>query len=227
MFNGNTLTRTIHTLTMPSSDVQDTPPLSAIAADLYMRQRHDSGFLAISKESGISVDDLQTAWSTRPNLLKSYYSDAFRRYTELESSVPDFKQYNLSEKLATLIFSLSDELEHIPGFASETFSVLAYDASASGSFGQLVFERIRWFIDSDQQVSSLANPIINKTSSKLLQKVIMMLIFEHLRDPSPDKEYSSALIDKTTTFIESLYYSGITDKAIDLAKYLTINYRRR
>ena len=212
---------------MLKKSAENPSSISAIAADLYMSQRHDSGFSAISKVSGISVDELRSSWTTRPALLRSYYTEAFQRYAELETSVPDFKIYKLSEKLATLIFSLSDELDMIPGFAAETFQVLVQSDSSSDSFSQLIYDRIRWYVDSDPLVSNLAQPIINKTSSKLFQKVVMTLIYEHLRDQSTDKAYSSALIDKASTFIESLFYSGITDKAIDLFKYLTINNRTR
>jgi hypothetical protein len=201
--------------------------LSHVAADLYMRQRPDSGFTAISRLTGTPIEELYAQWTSRPMLLRAYYADAFQRYSELEATVPDFKQYKLSEKLATLIFSLSDEMEFVPGFAAETFRSLATDNLRSTDFERLVRDRIRWYIDSDPQVSSLAQPIINKTSATVLTKLVMALLYEHLRDQSEDKAYSSALIDKACTFIESIYYSGIADKAIDLIKYLTINYRSK
>jgi hypothetical protein len=143
----------------------------------------------------------------------------------LEASVPDFKQYKLSEKLATLLFSLSDELEAVPGFAAETFQALATTTLSSTTFEHLVRDRIRWYIDSDPAISTLAQPIINKKSSTILTKAMMLLLMEIQKDQSPDKAYSSALVDKATTFIESLYYSGFADKAIDLIKYLTVNSR--
>lgn len=211
----------------PTDPAVNDSSLSTIAAGLYMQQRSDSGFSAISTASGIPIDVIRSEWITRPNLLRAYYSDAFRRYTELEASVPDFNQYKLSEKLATLIFSLSDELELVPGFARETFRHLASVYLQSNDFEQLVRDRIRWYIDSDSQVSSLAQPLINKTTAIILTKLVMALLYEHLCDKSDDKAYSSALVDKACTFIESIYYSGVADKAIDLIKYLTVNYRTK
>jgi hypothetical protein len=195
-----------------------------VAADLYQNERHNLTFDAVSSRSGVELEHLRSVYSLKADLLRGYYTDAWHRYVEMESYVPDFTHYTLAEKLTTLVFSLCDEFEIVEGFAAETYGPLIYDAALKSQLASNVRDKIAQYVANDDATSMLVMYIPGNSVTYILTWVTLQLINERVNDSSTDKERTSALTDKVTTLIQSAVYTGTTDHLIDLARYLGVTY---
>lgn len=204
-------------------DISQQPTTSA--AMLYMSDRHGLAFEEVARLSGYSVADIRIAYPVMADLLRGYYAEAWQRYVDMESSVPEFGTYTLAEKLATLIFSYVDELEAVTGFAQKTYRHLYSGSTTMELINSEITERIEQYLASDDYTSFIVKYFPSRQLSVLIQKAISWLIAERIYDQSPDKERSSALIDKTCTLIQSCMYTGAVDHAIDFLKYVGMTYR--
>jgi hypothetical protein len=191
---------------------------------MYQNERHNLTFDAVSSRSGVELEHLRSVYSLKTDLLRDYYTDAWHRYVEMESSVPDFVHYTLAEKLTTLVFSLCDEFELVEGFAAETYGPLIYDAALKSQLASYVRDKIAQYVANDDATSMLVKYIPGNTVTYILTWVTLQLINERVNDRSTDKERTSALTDKVTTLIQSAVYTGTTDHLIDLARYLGVTY---
>lgn len=197
---------------------------AVVAAYLYMSDRRSLNFDEVARRSGTSADDLRSIYPVMADLLRSYYTDALSRYRLMESAVPEFGSYTLAEKMATLVFSYSDELEVVGGYAAETYQSSLHDAKLKQNLANGVQRLVHSYLASDEQISPLVRYIPGLDLSTGIQKVVVWLIKERIFDLSIDKEQSAALTDKTCTLIQSLLYTGTVDHAIDFFRYLAMTY---
>ncbi len=195
-----------------------------VAADIYRNESHNFTFDAVSSRTGIEVDHLRSAYRLKSELLRAYYVDAWHRYVEMESSVPEFAQYTLAEKLTTLVFSLCDEFELVEGFAAETYGMLIHDGGSDSMLANGVRSRVALYLANDESVSMFVKYLPGDTLERIISGAILRLILERVNDTSADKEKTSALSDKVTTLIQSAVYTGFIDHLVDLARYMGITY---
>jgi hypothetical protein len=197
---------------------------SIVAANLYMTARNSLSFDEVARISETDVDVLKSLYPTRADLLRSYYTDGWLRYVEMETSTPDFAQFSLAEKLTTVVFSLCDEFEATPGFAMETYGALVQKRGMNSEFVHRIRDRIRYYTSKDENVSMLIKYLPGIIAERALAELTIYLINERVHDRSDDKERTSALTDKATTFAQSAMYTGAIDHMIDLVRYLGITY---
>jgi hypothetical protein len=200
----------------------ESPPIAA--ADLYMTARHRFTFEEVAVRAGIDVETLRTRYNTKADLLRSYYSEAWWRYVDMETSVPDFNHYSLAEKLTTMVFSLCDEFDLVQGFSLETYDTLLSQRKTKQELTDQIRERIRLYMSADENISMLIKHVPGDVATTSLTWTVRYLIDERVHDRSADKERTSALTDKVTTLSQSVLYTGTIDHLIDLARYLGITY---
>lgn len=202
-------------------------PATILAAELYMTDRHNLTFAEVSRLSGIPVAHLKSEYPVMADLLRGYYLDAWQRYLDMESAVPEFGNYTLAEKLATLVFSYCDELEAVEGFATETSRLLLVQKQTRSALESGIGQRVEQYLASDDHVSPLVKYIPAMNLGRWIRAVTTWLIKERIADSSPDKEQSSALTDKACTLIQSLAYTGTIDHAVDFFKYFGMTYKSK
>jgi hypothetical protein len=200
---------------------------SVAAAELYMRANNHFSFEDVAALTDINVDVLKARYHSRADLLRSYYFDSWNRFIEMETSVPDFNQFSVAEKLTTMVFSLCDEFETVDRFALETYDSLMVKHGSYSDLMHLIRNRIRLYLSGDENISMLIKYIPGEAVSTLLAWIMLYLLRERVHDRSDHKDRTSALIDKVTTFSQSVVYTGTVDHLIDLAKYLGITYYSR
>ena len=212
----------------PIGMISDTSELGigTIAAELYMAQHGNFSFVEVSERSGVDIQRLRNQYETRAELLRSYYNEAWQRYVAMELAVPAFSEYSLAEKLTTLVFSLHDEFEHVPGFAARTYQSLFRSQGWRTDLAASLEFKISVYLSQDSGISSLVKFLPGSALPRALSGIVLYLIQERVKDLSTDKERSAALTDKATTLVQSALYTGILDHAIDLARYLGTTYYR-
>lgn len=211
---------------MDSSEYSQQSP-TIVAAGLYMADRRNLSFDEVAIRSGISVNDLKTAYPIMADLLRGYYLEAWQRYVDMESVVPEFGSYTMAEKLATLVFSYCDELDTVEGFASETSHVLLRHETTKSTLVAGIRQRIELYVATDDHVSPLIKYIPAIDLGRWVQVAILWLIEKRVSDSSPDKERSSALTDKACTLIQSMTYTGTIDHAVDFFKYFGMTFKSK
>lgn len=197
---------------------------SVVAAHLYMTARHIFTFSEVAGRLEQHETELRTRYATKADLLRDYYSDAWSRYVQMETSVPDFVQYSLAEKLTALVFSLCDEFNLVDGFAKETYGQLIHRNRNYSHLARLIEERVRLYTSTDENVSMLVKHLPGDITVRIITWSAIYLINERVYDRSTDEERTSALTDKVATLVQSVVYTGTLDHLIDLARYLGITY---
>jgi len=194
-------------------------PIPEMAAELWLKS-YSLDFETLSERTGISADTLRERYGSTTGLLRSYYLEAFERYSILEMASEDFPNYTLSEKLATMAFSLSEEMRFVPRFPIETFTKLVLKAPRNDAFKKAVNKRISEFLKLEYNLSILLQAVPNSVLVESLGQLMLFLIHQRILDETETREHSEALIDKTTTLVESTLTKGSVDQAIDLIRYL-------
>lgn len=210
------------TATSNSEILFDSP--TRVAAELYLKDRHNLTFDVVSSRSGLDLHHLRSAYTLKSDLLRGYYADAWHRYVDMESSVPEFGQYTLAEKLTTLVFSLCDEFDQVEGFAAETYGTLIHASGMHSFLAGAVRGKVSQYLANDEAISMMVRYLPRNTVERMISWALLLLIRERVSDDSIDKEKTSALTDKATTLIQSAVYTGFIDQLVDLARYLGITY---
>lgn len=211
------MTTTAHT------DVSIDSP-TKVAAILYMTERSNFTFDTVSVRSGIDIELLRSIYTLRSDLLRGYFNDAWQRFSDMESTVPEFASYSLAEKLTTLVFSLCDEFDLVDGFAAETYGALIHREGLDSTLEKHVRVKMAVYVATDENISLLVRQLPGHVAISLLTWTVLRLINVRVSDRSIEKERTSALTDKTTTFLQSVLYTGTLDHFIDLARYLGMTY---
>jgi AcrR family transcriptional regulator len=189
-----------------------------------MTNRSNFTFEEVANRCGADLGHLRSNYATKADLLRGYYLDAWHRFVEMEASVPEFSDYTVAEKIATLVFSLCDEFDAVDSFAAETYGVLINKHGLGTEMANLVRARLARYIATDNATSMLVKFIPDELVVSVTTRVVLRLISERVIDKSTDKERTSALTDKTGTLLQSLIYTGAIDHIIDLARYLGMSY---
>jgi len=194
-------------------------PIPEMAAELWLNS-YSIDFETLAERTGIPATELRKQYGTTSALLRSYYIHAFERYSVLQMGYADFNNFSLSEKLATMAFSLSEEMRFVPRFSIETYPKLVLKAPKNDAFRKAVKKRISEFLKLEYNLTILLQALPNSILVEALSQLMFYMMYQRLLDDTDKREDSEALIDKCTTLVESTLMKGTVDQAIDLIKYL-------
>jgi hypothetical protein len=190
----------------------------------------------LADSQGVTLARLLELYDGRDALLSGYYDTRWIAFHTLRAQVPGYDDYTFEEKLGNLLYSLIDLMRPQKSFVCRTWPrYLGYlpdpgglAASSGnrcisrGSAFRSAFHKELGTLLSSGDVSTSSRAVMRLTPAMDLIWLAFLGIVDYwCRDNSHDGEKTMALIDKWVALLGAAASSGIADKGLDLARFLS------
>ena len=196
--------------------------IAEAAADRYVENERFS-FESLAEKMGTDTKEILNHFPSRRSILEFYYEAQLIRYREISSKIDGYDQFTLAEKLSNLALTLLDLFNENREFVVKSYSRFIVCTRNKTAFEKQILSEFDEIISEDQNKSTIT-AFLNST---LLHRALLHhfhgLVKFWSTDRSENFQKSMELIDKWTALAEAIAYSGITDKAAGLAKFLIYN----
>ncbi len=171
----------------------------------------------------MSAKDIFDLFPNRRSILDYFYESRMILYKDSLSTLEDYHEFSLSEKLNHLFLTLLDSFEEHREFTLVTYKEMVALDRRRNAFRRLFKEELKKIFNDDPQITRSSCIIQNELLWKSILLQFHGLIAFWANDSSRMRENSMALADKWSSFIEEIFYTKIIDKGFDLGKYLWMN----
>lgn len=180
--------------------------LQSLAADMNMESR-----------------ELFNLFPNRSSILDYYYDSRFELYQEQLSAISSYAEYSLGEKLNTLILSLLDQFMEQREFVLISYRERVLSPASRCQFKECFIREMKRIFNSDPRLCSGSSLLLNALFYEALFQTFNGILWFWSSDRSDHYENSMALVDKWSAFVEELFYTKISEKGLDLGKFLLMN----
>lgn len=189
------------------------------ALRIFVEQRDSFTIKRISERAGISTDDVRVFYPNKSAILKDFFSIIPDLYKVQSLDIEGFSALPLADKLSNYIYTSFDILQEHRDFVEMTFSLQDMGRNST-SWKEKSVKQFMDFVDLDSRIPDLNRVVIPDFLYSIAINEYFEIIQFWLKDESQGSEKSLALVDKLTSFIQEVMYSGVPDKGFDLIKYV-------
>lgn len=203
--------------------MNESTELKIIIAQAAVKSRMESGpawsLAEISALSGVPVSEMFKLFPTKRSMLDFWYTSLILRYRAMCQELPEFQELTLSEKLSNFMLSVTDMLGEELEFASQSFDPIVFKNQSWHPFKKETAALLKETIEGHDGVSQSARVFLWDEIFEFLAVEFLHVIKFALRDKSPQKEKTVALVDKFSNFISEILCNRIIDSGLDLLRF--------
>lgn len=196
--------------------------ISEKATDLYLRNKRFT-IQNLAKETQLSSADIYELFPNRSSILRFFYESRILLYKKQLTSIEDYNEYTLSEKLNNLFLTLLDQFLEHREFVLQTYNNFAACSTSRSKFKELFIDEIEAIFQNDNNISSSSKIILNSLFYHSVFYQFNALIGFWKKDESTLYEQSMVLTDKWSAFVQEVFYTKIIDRGFDFGKLLIYN----
>jgi AcrR family transcriptional regulator len=184
---------------------------------LYLDEDDELTADAVCAMAGVERSVFEAHFDAAEDVLPAFYDLAIEQYRALRDATTDYHQFSFEERLATFFYILLDALAEQRAFVQQTFNTRIEWRS---DFRSAVQDELRIIVAQDD-VPSFNQLITGSWPAQwVLAQVTMSVISFWIRDDSPDREQTTALVDKLVAFVAELVTFRGVQRGVDLLWYL-------
>lgn len=190
------------------------------AIDLWINHPDRFTVRYIAEAAEVDQETFFSVFNSKQQVLPAFYDLCVEQYEVLVTQIEGYEAFTLEERLATFIFILFDGLEEQKEFVDTTFDAYIVRDEQSTRFKQKVTQVFANVLESDDV------PVTNRfvTGWALLHEFLTArfidLVVFWMADDSPDREKTTAYIDKLVGFFaECATFKGL-ERGVDLVRYM-------
>lgn len=200
----------------PNEDLELRQRLVQATVDLYNEEPASCTLPRAAAAAGLDLPTARRLYRTKGALLKGYYDLCLLRYRAMLEEIDGYADFDLNEKLSTLVYTLFDLFEEERDFVEGTFEEWICRSPAKSRFQNGVEELIAETLQGTTALPSGADRLL----PPLMARQHLRLVRHWLHDESPDAEETLALADKAIAFGAEALQSRLWANGADLARYL-------
>jgi len=177
----------------------------------------------ISDETEYTPAEIFNYFNSVKEIKRFYYTALIFRYEAMVDEIEYFDSYTISEKLSNFIYSSFDMMSEHSAFVQATFKPFIVCGCEKSNYQKQIENIFSRFVKNDKSLSASGSLVLNKYALKLLQYKYVTLVLFWLNDTSQGKATTMELTDKLTGLLQEILYTSVTDRSIDLIKFLYTN----
>lgn len=203
--------------------MNETTELKIIVAEAAVKSRIESGpawsLAEISTFSGVPVSEIFRLFPTKRSMLDFWYTSLILKYRVMCEELPEYEVLTLSEKLSNFMLSIVDMLGEEHEFVTQSFDPIVFKNQSWHPFKKETATLLKEIIESHDGVSQSARVVLWDEVFDFLAVEFLHVLKFTLRDKSPGKEKTVALVDKLSNFISEILCNRIIDSGLDLFRF--------
>jgi len=194
--------------------------ISEKATHLYLENERFK-IQALAEELDIKPNEIFEHFPNRNAILDYFYESRLLLLDELTHKIEGFKDFELSEKVSTLILTILDLFQEHREFVLETYhSRVACTSYDKTHFKAGIKERVSKIFKSDTKISNFSKMAFQSLFISLFTVHFHAIVRVWKNDKSDSFSTTMALTEKWTTLIQEIFYSAIIDKSFDFIKFI-------
>ncbi len=149
-------------------------------------------------------------------MLDFWYTSLILKYRAMCEELPEYDELTLSEKLSNFMLSIVDMLGEEHEFSTQSFDPIVFKNQSWHPFKKETAALLKEIIEGHEGVSQCARVFLWDEIFDFLAVEFLHVLKFTLRDKSPGKEKTVALVDKLSNFISEILCNRIIDSGLDL-----------
>lgn len=177
------------------------------------------GLFEIAEAAGIPASGIYTHFPNVPSVFNFWYESLPQRYRLMITELDEYSELTLSEKLTNMMLTITDMMEEQLPFVRATFSTMVFKNQSWHPFCKENEALLKEIISTHQGLSRTAQIVLWDDVYAFLSKEFLHVIKFWMRDTSPDRQKTMALLDTFNGLVSELMTNRIIDKGTDLARF--------
>lgn len=190
------------------------------AIDLSINQPERFTVKYIAEAAEVDEAMFYEVFNSKHQVLPAFYDLCIEQYERLVQEIEGYEAFTLEERLGTFIYVLFDSLEEQKEFVDATFErYIVWEEQTTG-FRQQVTRIFASLLENDDV------PVTNRVFTDwswmhdFLTARYVALVQFWITDDSPDREKTTAFVDKLVGFFaECVTFKGV-ERGVDLLRYM-------
>ena len=193
--------------------------LIATAVALYTTDGEPLTARRLSQAAGVSQMEFYSVFDHIDEVLPAYYTSRIEAFEAIRTGIAEYDSFSLDERVSTFIFVLFDLLEADAAFVEHSFSKLQHHSHLK-NFREGLVAQYAALLDSPDIPATNQTLTRQAWVHKALAHRHLYLIDFWIRDTSPQREQTTALVDKYVAFFADVATFRGVERGVDLVRYL-------
>jgi len=193
--------------------------IAEAAVQAYEAKGEMPGMFEISSAAGIPVSEIYSYFPNKPAIFHYWYESLPLQYTAMVAELEEYDELILSEKLTNMMLTITDMMEEHFVFVSDTFDSMVFKNQRWHPFHTENTILIKEVISTHDGVSRTAHIILWDDVYSFLSTEFLHIIKFWMRDTSPGREKTMALMDNFNGLVSEIMTTRIIDKGTDLVRF--------
>ncbi|MEM6646773.1 MAG: hypothetical protein AAF730_11015 [Bacteroidota bacterium] len=204
---------------MPNDTTALRDYLIGTAVSLYSADGEPLTARRISEAAGVPQTEFYSVFDHIDEVLPAYYASRIDAFVGIRDGIAEYDSFSLDERISTFIFVMFDLFEADAAFVQQSYAPLLAQGRLMG-FRDRIAETYAALLDASDI------PALNQTVTsrpwlhQRLAKQYLSLLNFWCRDASPQREQTTALVDKYVAFFADVATFRGVERGVDLVRYL-------
>ncbi|WP_124245491.1 TetR/AcrR family transcriptional regulator [Cyclonatronum proteinivorum] len=193
--------------------------IATAAVQAWEVKGRQPGLFDIAAAAGVPASDLYKYFPNVPAVFHFWYESLPQRYRLMVAELDAYNELTLSEKLTNMMLTITDMMEEQLPFVQETFNSMVFKNQSWHPFCKENEHLLKEIISTHQGLSRTAQIVLWDDVYAFLSKEFLHVIKFWMRDTSPDRQKTMALLDTFNGLVSELMTNRLIDKGTDLARF--------
>ena len=193
--------------------------IATAAVQAWEVRGHQPGLFEIAAMAGIPASEIYAHFPNVPAIFHFWYESLPQRYQLMIAELDAYNELTLSEKLTNMMLTITDMMEEQMPFVQATFSSMVFKNQNWHPFCKENELLLKEIITSHQGLSRTAQIVLWDDVYAFLSKEFLHVIKFWMRDTSPDRQKTMALLDTFNGLVSELMTNRLIDRGTDLARF--------